>query len=34
MMLARFIKVNPWTFSISIIVAFNAAFVLAMWKLL
>lgn len=34
MMLARFIKVNPWTFSIIIIVAFNAAFVLAMWKLL
>jgi hypothetical protein len=34
MMLARFIKVNPWVFSISIIVAFNAAFLIAMWKLL
>ena len=34
MMLARFIKVNPWVFSLSIIVAFNAAFLIAMWKLL
>jgi hypothetical protein len=34
MMLARFIKVNPWIFSIGLIVAFNAAFALAMWKLL
>lgn len=34
MMLARFIKVNPWTFALSLIVAFNAAFALAMWKLL
>jgi hypothetical protein len=34
MMLARFIKVEPWKFSIGIIVAFNAAFALAMWKLL
>ncbi len=34
MMLARFIKVNPWTFSLSLIAAFNAAFALAMWKLL
>ncbi len=34
MMLARFIKVEPWSFSIGIIVAFNAAFALAMWKLL
>ena len=34
MMLARFIKLNPWIFSIGLIVAFNAAFALAMWKLL
>lgn len=34
MMLARFIKVEPWSFSIGLILAFNAAFVLAMWKLL
>jgi hypothetical protein len=34
MMLARFIKVEPWVFSLSIIVAFNAAFLIAMWKLL
>lgn len=34
MMLARFIKVNPWAFSLSLIAAFNAAFALAMWKLL
>ncbi len=34
MMLARFIKVNPWKFSLSLIAAFNAAFALAMWKLL
>ena len=34
MMLARFIKVNPWIFSLSLIAAFNAAFALAMWKLL
>jgi len=34
MMLARFIKVNPWVFSLSLIAAFNAAFALAMWKLL
>jgi hypothetical protein len=34
MMLARFIKVEPWKFSIGLIVAFNAAFALAMWKLL
>jgi hypothetical protein len=34
MMLARFIKVEPWVFSLSIIVAFNAAFLVAMWKLL
>lgn len=34
MMLARFIKVNPWKFAFSLIAAFNAAFALAMWKLL
>lgn len=34
MMLARFIKVEPWKFSIGLITAFNAAFALAMWKLL
>ncbi|MBL9134154.1 MAG: cytochrome c biogenesis protein ResB [Verrucomicrobiaceae bacterium] len=34
MMLARFIKVEPWKFSIGLILAFNAAFALAMWKLL
>ncbi|MDI1311856.1 cytochrome c biogenesis protein ResB [Prosthecobacter sp.] len=34
MMLARFIKVNPWSFALSLIAAFNAAFALAMWKLL
>jgi hypothetical protein len=34
MMLARFIKVEPWKFAIGLIVAFNAAFILAMWKLL
>jgi hypothetical protein len=34
MMLGRFIKVNPWAFSLSLIAAFNAAFALAMWKLL
>jgi len=34
MMLARFIKVEPWKFAIGLIVAFNAAFALAMWKLL
>lgn len=34
MMLARFIKVGPWKFSLSLIFAFNAAFALAMWKLL
>lgn len=34
MMLARFIKVEPWTFAIGLILAFNAAFGLAMWKLL
>ncbi len=34
MMLARFIKVNPWKFALSLIFAFNAAFALAMWKLL
>jgi hypothetical protein len=34
MMLARFIKVEPWKFSLGLIFAFNAAFVLAMWKLL
>ena len=34
MMLARFIKVDPWTFALSLIAAFNAAFALAMWKLL
>lgn len=34
MMLARFIKVNPWAFALSLIAAFNAAFALAMWKLL
>lgn len=34
MMLARFIKVNPWSFSLGLILAFNAAFALAMWKLL
>lgn len=34
MMLARFIKVNPWKFALSLIAAFNAAFALAMWKLL
>ncbi|MFC5455905.1 cytochrome c biogenesis protein ResB [Prosthecobacter fluviatilis] len=34
MMLARFIKVNPWAFSLSLIVVFNAAFALAMKMLL
>ncbi|MCB1279766.1 cytochrome c biogenesis protein ResB [Prosthecobacter sp.] len=34
MMLARFIQVNPWKFSLGLIAAFNAAFALAMWKLL
>lgn len=34
MMLARFIKVEQWKFSIGLILAFNAAFALAMWKLL
>ncbi len=34
MMLARFIKVEPWSFSLGLILAFNAAFALAMWKLL
>ena len=34
MMLARFLKVNPWIFAFSLIGAFNAAFALAMWKLL
>ena len=34
MMLGRFIKVNPWIFALSLIGAFNAAFALAMWKLL
>lgn len=34
MMLARFIKVEPWKFAIGLILAFNAAFALAMWKLL
>jgi hypothetical protein len=34
MMLGRFIKVNPWTFALSIMGAFNAAFALAIWKLL
>lgn len=34
MMLGRYIKVNPWTFALSLIGAFNAAFALAMWKLL
>ncbi|MBN8419974.1 MAG: cytochrome c biogenesis protein ResB [Verrucomicrobia bacterium] len=34
MMLARFLKVNPWSFSLSLIAAFNAAFALAMYKLL
>ena len=32
--LARFIKVEPWKFSLGLIFAFNAAFALAMWKLL
>ncbi len=34
MMLARFIKVEPWSFAIGLILAFNAAFATAMWKLL
>ncbi|MFO1485774.1 MAG: cytochrome c biogenesis protein ResB [Verrucomicrobiaceae bacterium] len=34
MMLARYIQVNPWTFSLGLIAAFNAAFGLAIWKLL
>ncbi|MDP1591180.1 MAG: cytochrome c biogenesis protein ResB, partial [Prosthecobacter sp.] len=34
MMLARFIKVEPWKFALGLILAFNAAFALAMWKLL
>lgn len=34
MMLARFIKVNPWAFALSLMGAFNVAFALAMWKLL
>lgn len=34
MMLARSIKVNPWAFALSLIATLNAAFALAMWKLL
>lgn len=34
MMLGRFIKVNPWTFALSVMGALNAAFALAIWKLL
>ena len=34
MMLARFLKVNPWIFAFSLIGTFNAAFAIAMWKLL
>ncbi len=34
MMLARFIKVNPWIFALSLMGAFNAAFAIAMYKLL
>ncbi|WP_395745535.1 cytochrome c biogenesis protein ResB [Prosthecobacter sp.] len=34
MMLARFIKTEPWRFAIGFTLAFNAAFALAMWKLL
>lgn len=34
LMLGRFIKVNEWIFSVSIILAMNAAFALAVWKLL
>ncbi|MDB6005060.1 MAG: hypothetical protein JWR15_2047 [Prosthecobacter sp.] len=34
MMLARFIKVNPWVFALSLMGAFNAAFAIAMYKLL
>lgn len=34
MMFARFIKVEPWSFALGLIVALNAAFGLAMWKLL
>lgn len=34
LMLGRFLKVNEWIFAVSIIAALNAAFGLAMWKLL
>ncbi|WP_395753669.1 cytochrome c biogenesis protein ResB [Prosthecobacter sp.] len=34
MMLSRFLKVNAWALSLSLIALFNAAFALAMWKLL
>ncbi len=34
MMLARYIRVNPWRFALGIMVAVNAAFALAVWKLL
>jgi hypothetical protein len=34
MMLGRFLKVNEWIFSAGVMFALNAAFGLAMWKLL
>jgi hypothetical protein len=34
MMLARFLKLPAWTFALSLILAFNAAFAVAIWKLL
>ncbi len=34
MMLARYMKIEPWRFSIGLIVVLNGLFALAMWKLL
>ncbi len=34
LMLGRFLKVNEWAFALSVMFALNAAFALAMWKLL
>lgn len=34
MMFARFIKVEPWSFALGLMLALNGAFGLAMWKLL
>jgi len=33
-MLARYMKIEPWRFSIGLIVVLNGLFALAMWKLL